>query len=254
MKNLAFILLIVSVFYSCDYSPEQNANSKPQTIKKWLGHNLEFNHVVNRLDSYDMIDSTGSKIGSMIFGTSFYNGKLIVRDTSQFDDGSVYETADFVIDTANLFTEKFSTNMTVGSAQLLFNLKSDSGKLIGDYKVIRNGNETITTKDTVLSYDIARIELYTLLHALDISNIDSISFNTFVSTSFSVSKTTLKVVGEEEISVPYGEFNCTKLELRADGRMPDNDIWITNTEPRRIVKFLVPQMQLSIELVTSEVK
>ena len=124
-------LTIISLlfFYNCQ-------QPKKTPTKFWLGKALDFEQLIPQTKYYHMFDSTGTKVGSMVFSTAFENGLFIARDTSQFDDGSVYETAEFRLDTASMETTGVTIHMSMGNRTELFvDLEKENDRIIGMYSL-----------------------------------------------------------------------------------------------------------------------
>ena len=201
---------------------------------------------------YYMYDSTNVKIGSMIFGSYFEDGLFIARDTSQFDDGSVYETAEFQIDTSNMRMRKIRTDFIFGGfGELNISLNNVNEKVVGTYKTKRDTVVNIKNIDSTYKYDAFRGELYMLLNTLNLKKGDSLLLDVFVSGSLDISKAVITSLGKDMVSVPYfdNEQLCDKLKITSDGKMPDNIIWISKKEPRRMLKMHVPMRKLDLKLV-----
>jgi len=240
-----FLFLIIIVFTSSGYS-QKNSN------KEWLGKRplLErLDEVVNR---YHMFDSTGAKVGSMVFGFDFVDNMLVARDTSQLDNGSVYETAEFVFDTTSFAMKTANIVMKFGKTQLDVSLQKNNKRVTGTYTVSRDTVRKQTNVDSAYSHDIFREELYILLHSLEFNSGDTLTFSALVPTSMTVSQASLSYVGDEKVTVPHGTYNCTVLWLKTDGNMPANKIWISREEPWRAIKYYVPGPELTIELVSTK--
>jgi len=244
MKNSALICTTVFLLLNCSPPADQKILDK-----KWLGRSVNFEDIIPAVNTYHMFDSTRTKVGSMIFGTYFEDGMLVSRDTSQFDDGSVYETASFTLDTGSFTLRKVNIEMAFTTAKLDIDLERSSGKVVGDYKITRDTTVNNNPIDSAYMYDVFREELYMLMHTINFSESDSLNFSALVPTSMSLAKASITYHGEETIEVSTGKYHCDVLWLKADGKMPDNKIWIRKDAPRKIIKFYVPGPELEIELV-----
>ncbi|MEP1095141.1 MAG: hypothetical protein ABJG78_08525 [Cyclobacteriaceae bacterium] len=244
MKTPGLICIAIFLLLNCSSPADQKVIDK-----KWLGRSVNFEDIIPAVNTYHMFDSTHTKVGSMIFGTYFEDGMLVSRDTSQFDDGSVYETASFALDTGTFTLRKLNIEMIFTAAKLNVDLEKSTGKVVGDYKITRDTAVNINPIDSAYVYDVFREELYMLMHTLNFSGSDSINFSTLVPTSMSLAKAGITYHGEETIEVSTGEYQCDVIWLKADGTMPDNKIWIRKDAPRKIIKFYVPGPELEIELV-----
>ncbi|WP_462251886.1 DUF3108 domain-containing protein [Ekhidna sp.] len=244
MKNYLWILTIL--LFACQPAKEEKASEK-----KWLGQTLNLSEIQPTVNTYHMLDTSGAKVGSMIFGTYFENGKLVVRDTSSFDNGSVYEEAEFAMDTATYQSKQELVRMQINTTRLDVNIVANNKQVNGMYTVTRDTTATDYPVDSLYSYDVFRTELYMLMQALDYKKDDTIKFKSLVSTSMTVSDASLYYVNEEQITTAAGTFDCNVIHLMTDGKMPQNRVWITKSKPSKIVKFYVPGADLSIELVES---
>lgn len=244
MKNLIlFTLITLSV--ACT-GPE-----KPKKIEKnWLGKAVQFDRIKESVLTYNMLDSTREKVGSMVFGFYFKDGVLIARDTSQFDDGSVYETAEFVFDTTEFNIKSVAIDMQLGPTSLDLDFEKNNERISGSYIIRRDTSKMEKSIDSVFTHDVFREELYMLMHTLDYTESDSLTFNVFVPTGMNVASASIYYEGEETVTTPLGSFLCDVIWLKSDGKMPTNKIWIAKEEPRKLVKFYVPGPELSIELVS----
>jgi len=246
MKHILFgLILITSLALLCIACQ----NPKKSIEKKWLGQSIDFSQLKEVTNTYFMYDSTGTKVGSMIFGISFENGFLVARDTSQFDDGSVYETGEFTFDTIDFRMKKLSTDMRTSSATLDIDLRREDDKVKGTYMLTRDTTTRIFDIDSAYQFTNFREEIYILAHALLIQSQDSITVQSLVSTNnMAVSTGLLTHSGIETIETWNGMEACDVIWLRADGKMPDNKIWVIKKYPRTIVKFYVPGAELNIVL------
>jgi hypothetical protein len=223
-------------------------NPKNPIEKTWVGQSIDFSQLKEVTNTYYMYDSTGVKVGSMIFGLSFENGFLVARDTSQFDDGSVYETAEFNFDTTDFRMNKVSTDMKTARAVLDIDLSRVDDKLRGTYVLKRDTITRTFEIDSAYQFTNFREEIYMMIQALSIKPKDSIALQSMVSTSMTVSKGLLIHSGVETIETLNGMESCDVIWLKADGKMPDNKIWVTKKSPRTIVKFYIPGAELNIVL------
>ncbi len=241
-KNI-FPLSFLLVFSFCS-TPEQSVT------KYWQGQSVNFNDLKEVTNTYHMLDSTNTKVGSMVFGFSFENGYLVARDTSLFDDGSVYETAELIFDTTDFYMKAVSIDIKMPGATLDVQLNSENKRITGAYEIKRDTTTNTNQIDSIYQFSVFREEIYMLTHTLNLEYGDTISLNVFAPTNLSISKAQMIYSGEESIETLHGTQSCDVIWLKADGKMPDNKIWVSKTSPRTIMKFFVPGPQLSIELVS----
>ncbi|WP_420577581.1 hypothetical protein [Ekhidna sp.] len=218
--------------------------------KSWQGQPIDFSQIREVVNAYHMFDSTETKVGSMVFGFSFENGMLVARDTSQFDNGSVYETAVLTFDTSDFQMKEVSIDMKTPRATLDIDLRKEDERVIGSYVIKQDTINNPFEIDSAYQFTTFREEIYVLAHSLNLKSEDTVSFDALVPTSMSVSQAQLMYSGEETIETANGMVTCDAIWLKADGKMPDNKIWISKTSPRTIVKFYVPGPGLNIELVS----
>ncbi|MEP1035059.1 hypothetical protein [Ekhidna sp.] len=245
MKNC--FLIALTLLLACQPSGNENVSEK-----KWLGLSVDLASIQPEINTYYMFDSTKAKIGSMIFGTYFENGKLISRDTSSFDDGSVYEEAEFIFDTGTFKLEEVSIGMQINSTKLNVDIIASENQVNGLYRVTRDTTISDYPVDSLYTYDVIRSELYMLMQTLDYKTEDTIKFKALIPTSMTVSNASLYYVKDETVTTPAGTFDCKVIHLMTDGKMPQNRIWITKEKPARIVTFYVPGPKLSMELINSK--
>lgn len=218
---------------------------------KWLGEVVHQDALIPRMNQYVMKDSTGTRVGSMSFTFLKDQDKWMAIDTSQFDDGSIYETANMIFD---LETEAFSnlkTRIDVPNANMLVDLENVQNRITGVYQVNKDSIPLVNRQlDSAYRFDVFREEIYMMLHSILIEPGDSLTFNMFLSNSLSVVPSSIYYERQERIKVEAGEFDCTVVYLNTGGVI-DNRIWIGKAPDRRLVKFHVPGPKLDIELVSS---
>lgn len=244
MKNYLYILILL--FFSC-----QTTEQPQEPSQTWLNQSIDLSSIQPVVNTYHMFDTAKTKVGSMIFGTYLEEGKIVSRDTSSFDDGSVYEEATFIFNTDSYRLEDVSVAMQINTTRLDVNVEAQESKVNGTYSVTRDTVINDYPVDSLYTYDVFRSELYMLMQALDFKAGDTIRFKALVSTSMTVSDASLYYVGEEKITTAAGTFDCTVIHLMTDGKMPQNRIWISKEESKKMIKFYVPGSELSIELMSS---
>ena len=230
-------------------APEKNDEAPQQ---EWLGQPIDIGSVEPVINTYHMFDTTQTKVGAMIFGTYMEDGKLISRDTSSFDNGSVYEDAEFIFNTNSYELETVGVNMQINTTKLDVDITAQDNQVNGMYRVTRDTIVSDYPVDSLYNYDVFRSELYMLMQTLNLKEGDTIKFKALISTSMTVADASLYYVGEEQVTTPAGTFDCRVIHLMTDGKMPQNRIWITKEKPAKIVKFYVPGAELSIELMESK--
>ncbi len=241
--NYLFTLLILLI--SC-----QPPTNEKIISKSWQGQAIDFSQIREVVNTYHMFDSTDTKIGSMVFGFSFENGMLIARDTSQFDDGSVYETAKLSFDTSRFRMSEVAIDFQMTGVSLDVDLNYENDNVKGTYRLTRDTTTSTFDIDSSYQFSAFREEIYMLTHALTFVPGDTLSLTSLVPTSMSVSDAQMFHTETETIETYKGMQECDVIWLKADGKMPDNKIWISKNSPRTIVRFYVPGAELDIELVS----
>ncbi len=241
-KRVVLFCMTILSFTAC--TSERN-----KVDKEWLGHPVDFGSIREVTNTYHMYNAAGDKVGSMIFGTFFEDGQLVVRDTSQFDDGSVYEEAEFRFDTTNFAMQSTFIDMKTSNSQFVTKLTMEGSAVKGQAEIKANDSTRVVSIDQNLDYDIVRSELYMLLQTLSIKSEDTLKFNALVPSSLRLSEASLIYDSRESIHTEVGVFDCDVLILNTDGNMPSNKIWVSREAPRQIVNFEVPGAALVIQLV-----
>lgn len=222
-----------------------------QSMKKeWLNHSINLNHIKEVVNTYHMFDVNDNKVGSMIFGFWLEGSELIARDTSQFDDGSIYETAEFRLNIMNVELTSDHTSMKTPNTDVDIDLTFNNKLAKGNIEVKRsNGSNSSFPIDQSYDYSIVRSEIYMLLHTLSLQRGDTINFKALVPTSMGISTAKLYFEGKETVTTSLGTYDCDVFWLKTDGAMPENKIWVSSGPRREIIKFQVPAASLDMELV-----
>lgn len=239
--TLGIISLVIFLF-SCQ--PPQKA-----LTKSWQGFDIDFTQLKEITNVYHMFDSTNTKVGSMVFSFAFENGFLVCRDTSRFDNGSVFETVEITFDTASFQMKNLALDMQTRRANLDIDLAVAKDQIKGAYVVKQDTLSTTYEIDSAYQHSAFREEIYMFTHALNLKLKDTLAIEALVATSMTVSKGRLIYTGEEKVETINGPQMCDVLWLEADGKMPNNRIWVSQSTPRTIMKFYVPGPELNITLV-----
>ena len=253
-KKIALLFATTCILGACNTQNRDSTSKSESSIaqSQWLNRDFDLSQIRNVVNTYNIIDSTDQKIGSMVFSFRKVGDLLIAKDTSQFDNGSIYETAILEADLKTMAFKNIDMEIKVPGREISIDLKSESNSINGRVLVMKD-TIAITNMaiDSVYSYDIFREEIYMLLHAIDLKKGDSIPFKMFVSNSLKSIDASLNVEQSEIIEVPAGKFETTVVYLNTGGLL-DNRIWISNGENKRIVKFYVPTGNLNIDLISNE--
>ena len=237
-----YLILLLGFLFSC-------RGTEKSITKQWQEFPIGVGHLKPTTNTYHMFDSTGSKVGSMVFGFTYENNQLVARDTSQFDNGSIYETAEFSFDTSLFKMKSVKIDLKTRNAALDIDLEKIDQKVVGTYSIIKDSVINQIPIDTLMEFSGFRGEIYMFAHALEMEKGDTLSLKALVPTSFQVSEGQLIHEGTEQITVNHKVYTCDKIHLISDGKMPENIIWIRQKTPRKAVKFHVPGPGLDIVLV-----
>ena len=109
MKRYLILLLILSSAF----------NLNAQRLAWPLGE-VSVEKLDQRIFTYHMFDTTGVKVGSMVTQLIVKDDHIIFIDTSQFDNGSVYEDARLVFSKDPIRTRKTNIAIKTPSSVLDF--------------------------------------------------------------------------------------------------------------------------------------
>lgn len=248
MKSKSIFLGMLWLLISCT---EREASVQSDPVL-WLTKAVDQNSLIPMLNQYVMKDSTGNHVGEMSFSFFKAGSHWTAIDTSQFDDGSVYETANMQFDLRSGLFSGLQTQITVPTANVSIDLNREESKITGSYLVKQDTIIHIDRPiDSAYVFDVFREEIYMMLHAISIAPGDTLSFQMLLSNTMSVVPASIYFEREERIEVGAGIFDCTVVYLNTGGII-DNRIWISNSG-KKLVKFHVPGPKLDIELIDSTI-
>lgn len=245
-KSLFLLILTILIF---GITPSCKENLNEESYKYWLDQKIDISQIISERDSFNIINGAGDKVGSMVWEKSINGSIYLMEDYSQFDDGSVNETASFYFDLDSMKMSKVLTEMSFQSGGFNLDFIFKNQIVNGKFQINRDSSQRTMDIDSTFNFDIVRGEIYMMLSTLLTNNKSKFSFNTFVSTSISTTKSSIEILDQEEITVPAGIFNTTKIQLNGGGKMPDNTLWVSNKFPRKIVKVSVGGQDLDLVLV-----
>ena len=234
LKNIVFIIFVL---FLPGYVFAQN----------WNGIPIDWNHLKSGVEHYIMYNAQGKKVGSMDVETDINGETVTYKDISQFDDGSVYEEAIFVIDRATLGTKKVDIRMTTNRGEYEIDLSLKENLVLGSYKITQNGAENIIVVDSLMNFDAVRIEPYLFIKAFDWSSGETIELNIFAPLQGAVARTSLEYKGLETITTGLGTFEAFHYLLNGNGVIPSNNFWV-DKETRKVVRIDVVGQELNIDL------
>ena len=244
-RHLSHLILLVSgaIFLTC--SADKSNKSR---LDNWVGQKVDLNHIRNEKDSFVMFNTSGEKVGGMLWEKSISETTYIHKDVSYFDDGSVYEEAIFSFSLNPLKIRAVQMDMKTQAANAAVDFQIEDKNIKGPFTITRDTSERIMQIDSVFDFDVVRSEIYSMIHSLEFEEQKEIPFNVLSELGLAIAKAKVTMMGREKIDTGYGEFQTIKLDLNGGGVIPDNTIWI-NESPRRIVKVHVPGPDLDVILV-----
>lgn len=202
-------------------------------------------HVDDHSATYHMFDAEGKKVGSMATQLIDEEDQITLIDTSQFDDGSVYEEATFTFSKKPIATTSIKIKMKTPNAKIDIDVAVSGKHAKGTYLL----NEQTHQIDSTYDYDVVRAELYAFLGMLTYKTGMKKTVKVLAPMSFQVVAAEISVLEEEMITTPLGKFDTFKLLLDGKGVIPTNYIYVDKAS-HQVVKYEVTgQMQLDIVLM-----
>lgn len=187
----------------------------------------------------------------MIFTLSKEGSRWVFQDTSQLDNGSLYETIrmDFNLETVAM--ERVDMDIHVQGAKAYIDLQPTATSLVGTYKVTQDTIDLVDNQiDSAYAYEAFREEVYMLINATEWGEGDTMIFKMFFPNNLTVLDAVLTYEGSETVSVGAGQFETDVVYLNTGGFL-DNRIWISKEKYPKLVKFYVPNAEFRIELMDS---
>lgn len=96
-------------------------------------------------------------------------------------------------------------------------------------------------------------EVFFLLRTIPFEIGYAATFTDVLAASAATAKTTITVVGEEEVEVPFGSFDCYKLEVSIAGIPAKQYTWYGVNSPHYLVKFEVESEDITIIMLLEAV-
>ncbi|MEO0091435.1 MAG: DUF3108 domain-containing protein [candidate division WOR-3 bacterium] len=107
------------------------------------------------------------------------------------------------------------------------------------------GDRSIDIPVNINTYDNDQVT--SILRAIDLKPDDEKEINVVIGLSGTTVPLKIKLIGEDKVQVPAGEFDCNKYTLSVVGR--NIDVWYEKSTAKRMVKYLDPQAQMIMELL-----
>jgi len=241
MKIYSIMILLVGFFIACD--PPANQNH----LADWAGQPVNLDHLKTERDSFIMVNPSGDKVGGMIWEKHRNGNRYVHNDVSYFDDGSVYEEASFLFSLDPLTIDSIITDMKTPAATMSIRFGMQGKRISGPVQMKRDTNARMIAVDSVLQFDMAREEIYSLIHCLQLESFKEMKLKVLNPLGLAIADASIKFVGKESLTTNYGSYETFKLDLNGGGIIPDNIIWIQD-KPRKIIKVKVREPELEIVL------
>ncbi len=207
---------------------------------------IDTSKIIPGVQGYDII-SSGNKIGSMVIQKEITNEFIIFRDTSQINDGAVYEEATFFINKNSLKTESASILLINNGVTTNYDYTIEDGKSNG--RIIRTNTEdreeVIFDNQIDVSFDVWRSEVFALVESFNLKSGQSVSFKIFSSLQNKVVDGTLQYKGQKVMKVREMNFLVDHFLLEANGLIPTNDLY-RSQETRKLLRVDVVESGMQI--------
>ncbi|MEQ9166196.1 MAG: hypothetical protein RLO12_08060 [Fulvivirga sp.] len=215
--------------------------------KTWMGHELNKDQLLLSKDSFNMVNASGEKIGSMVIEGKWIGANYVWKDLSILD-GVVSERTTYMFDQSLQLIET-TIDFAQGQTTLLGELKWDKGQVTGKYEVLQGENSRKIAVDTTFTNLRDRAEVFAFVQALPLSIGLKFPVNVLVQPGMEIWEMNLEVVGDEKCLVPSGEFDTFKINLT--GGKLSNVLYVSKGDQRKLVKVDVVGQPMTIELVSS---
>lgn len=220
--------------------------------QQWLGFGLSPEQIVARVDSFNMVNPLGDKIGSMVLSFEFLESEFIFSDISILD-GFIREDAIYCFNRESMQLKNYRIDYKQNALEIDGHLEWNKRHTKGVYNILNNGKERSNKVDTTFSHDIIdRGEVFAFVNALPLRAGLRTTFSVLVQPSFEVWDMTLEVNDSHSITVPAGTFETYKVTLL--GGKVSNIIYVSKKTPRKIVKVEVIDQPIEIILISSSLK
>lgn len=137
-------------------------------------------------------------------------------------------------------SKTLSTSGTIIKSEIKYHNKKASIKAR-----LPQGEKSIDIPININTYDNDQVT--TILRAIELNPNDEREINVVIGLSGTTVPLKIKLVGEDKIKVPAGEFDCNKYNLSVVGR--NIDIWYEKALTKRMVKYADAQTNMIMELL-----
>ena len=224
MKEIKHIALLILFILS----------SKITDAQTWIGFELDRSQIIAQKDSFNIINLSNHKIGSMVLETKYEGSKYIMSDVSIID-GLIREESSYEFNKETLGLEKFNIIFEQGPMIVVGNLTWNGNHAVGYYQMNSNERTKKIEVDSIFTSNlIDRGEVFAFIQGLPLKVGLKTSFPVLAQPNYEIWNMTLEVVSEETCIVPAGEFKAYRINFL--GNSVSNIIYVTQSKPHRIIK------------------
>jgi len=188
----------------------------------------------------------GEEVGEMFYVLEQQDDTIVMHDGTTMMP-STRESLTAVFDAETLAPRSIVLDADFNRTVLDIDLTVEDGKATGLYRVKQPSALAKTDKPFELEMPkdvIFRGAVFGLSAGLPLKKDDVYKVKWFAPLGGVLQDVELAVEGEETVSVPAGEFETIKLHVKAQ---PENMIYVTKAEPRRVVRIDVIGMDMVFE-------
>jgi len=230
MKKTLLLLSILLLIISCPKKETSTIKLSPGT---W-----------NETNKYRiLIDTTVSGSYQLIYKTT--DQTIELQSITQVTQTNVtsYDSTALVLRQDNLRPISSFKTIITGGATITSDIKYTDNKASIKAK-LPQGEKSIDIPINVNTYDNDQIT--TILRAIELKVNEEKEINIAIGLSGTTVPIKIKLLGEEKIKVPAGEFDCNKYILNVVGRTID--AWYEKTDAKRMIRYFDVQSNMAMEL------
>lgn len=219
--------------------------------QKWNGMELKIDQLLIGKDSFNMINLSGDKIGSMVIEGYKTPKQYIWKDISILDN-AVYEETIYTFDQETYSLMNSTIEFNQGNTAISGNLNWRAGSAKGIYHILQGDKEKSINIDTTFSKLKDRAEVFAFINAIPLETGFQFPVNVLVQPNGEIWEMNVEIVAEEKCTVPAGEFDTYKINLT--GGKLSNILYVSKGDKRKLVKVEVVGMPIVIEFVSSKAR
>ncbi|WP_299112542.1 hypothetical protein [uncultured Winogradskyella sp.] len=196
-------------------------------------------------DSFNMYNPEGKKVGTMLTKTFIEKEKIYYSDISQFDNGSIYEEAFFVIDKESLRTESVNIYFKIGENYQRIEYNITNKSLQGSNTLSIGGKLTTKKIDTIIDFDVVRPEIFALINGVVNLKKDTLKLKVLEPTSLRVANASLKFEDNQEVKIQDELHKVKRISLNGGRVVPDNIIYVGDFKLKK-VDVVKPSLEICL--------